>query len=158
MQGTEGSTRRWKFIKVTDSQPFDWESFDTTCKVIQLVYQEKVLLTLSENYHKIYLLDKVPSSGLAFYIEIGTHWKYHKLLSMNLLKLFLLFCITLLECTLKLFMGIHSTQRDRAEKNKPWNAISMNVRFSASILLLYKSAWMAPQQLSTQAFLSSVSC
>lgn len=41
----DGSATRQQSDKLSDCQ-----LFDTTCKVIQPVYQEKVLLTLSENY------------------------------------------------------------------------------------------------------------
>lgn len=74
----------------------------------------KSIAHIVRKLHKIYLLDKVSSSGLAFYIEIGTNWKYNKLLrGMNLLET----TPFVLQNTLKLFMAIHSKQKDTAEKN-----------------------------------------
>lgn len=47
----------------------------------------KSIAHIVRKLHEIHLLEKVSSSGLAFYIEIGSHWKYPKLLrGMNLLE------------------------------------------------------------------------
>lgn len=90
IQGTEGSTRRWKCTKAADSQV--WQALwlgivwyyaqgNSTC------LSRKSIAHIVRKLHEVYLLDKGSLSGLAFYIDIGTHWKYHKLLrSMNLLE------------------------------------------------------------------------
>lgn len=78
--------------------------------------------------HEIYLLEKVSSSGLAFYIEIGTHRKYHKLpRSINLLEP----TPFVLQNTARVhFEVVHRysfhRKTQQKKKNKPWNAISIN--------------------------------
>lgn len=159
LKGAQEDESAMRQLTPRSKKHLDWDSFGTTCNVIELVYQENVLLTLSENYmrsifciryhHQGWLstLKSAHTENIANCSEVWTSLKRLPFVLQNTARVH--------------FEVVHGysfhTER-HSRKKKPWNAISMNVRFSASILLLYKSVWMAPQHLSTQAFLSSVSC
>lgn len=124
------NTRYWKEHKKMKVQQGSWfpgltSTLTGNCLVLHatqfnLFNQEKALPTLSENYmrptfwirahHQGWLstLRQAHTENITNCSEVWTS-----------LKLFLLFCRTLLECTLKLSMGIHSTQKDPAENNPP---------------------------------------
>lgn len=50
LKGAQEDESAMRQLTPRSKKHLDWDSFGTTCNVIELVYQENVLLTLSENY------------------------------------------------------------------------------------------------------------